>query len=62
MNFSFDAVGVPITMVPSVLEKDSRLHGYIAYALKMCGAYAVPSVSMLLFSCYSLGTADAVQH
>ena len=47
MNFSFDAVVVPITMVPSVLEKDSRLHGYVTYALKMCGAYAVPSVSML---------------
>jgi hypothetical protein len=35
MNLSFDAVGVPISMVPSVLEKDNFLHGSITSALKM---------------------------
>jgi len=47
MNLSFDAVGVPITTVPSVLEKDNFLHGCITYALKMCVAYEIPSVSVL---------------
>lgn len=47
MNLSFDAVGVPITKVPCVPEKDNFLHGCITYALKMCVSYAVPSVSIV---------------
>jgi len=46
-EFIFDVVGVPITMVPSVPEKDNFLHGCITYALKMYGSYAIPSVSIL---------------
>jgi hypothetical protein len=58
-NLSFDAVGVPITMVTSVLEKDNFLHGCITYALKMCGAL---QFLLSIFRIYvSLGTADAVQ-
>jgi len=36
----------PLPWYP-VLEKDNFLHGYITYARKMCGAYAIPSVSIL---------------
>jgi hypothetical protein len=47
VNLSFDAIGIPISMVPSVLEKDNFLHGCITHAVKMFGAYAIPSVSTL---------------
>jgi hypothetical protein len=47
MNFSFGAVGIPISMVPTVLEKDNFLDGGITHGAKMFGAYAIPSVSML---------------
>jgi hypothetical protein len=54
MNLSFDAVSIPISIVPTVLEKDNFLHVGITHAAKMFGAYVIPSVSMLYVMSRSL--------